>query len=411
MSEDETNIENFNLDSRQLARIEAVHRGFLYQHLYAAACLFQAASAGVTHVVVENDEDVELVLPDKRIYAQIKTRSSPPHFQRHRRRSLAVRCDPDRTCGGSQERHGRVRGRFEQAPGPELSERLRRRGLASDVALLWPGIRPRQKTVAARSRASARRASKPAGRRRKRFAFFDLGSETLVWKLAGRIMAAAAGVETKRQSQFVVAGPSSALRAVGHPAAGLPGAAALVPASGQGASARHERASRAAGHRLLRRRKDLMGLSDRPAYERSGSHTTTSPTFRAGSWRARSPGTRGPPVRVQQRKTRRDPVAGRHRNGDPLRDRPSPCREQTHGDVGAGQRASRIRPATGFADPSIAAPSFVLLAQTERAVARIEATLGVHGGAACSAGPTKQPPSRRVVARMSRRLFGVMSDC
>src|SRR5579864_223718 len=72
----EISIENFNLDSRQLARIEAVHRGFLYQHLYAMACLFQAASTGVTHIVVENDEDVELVFPDKRIYAQIKTRSS-----------------------------------------------------------------------------------------------------------------------------------------------------------------------------------------------------------------------------------------------------------------------------------------------------------------------------------------------
>ena len=69
-------IENFNLDSRQLARIESVHRGFLYQHLFAVACLFRAASAGVTHIVVENDEDVELVLPDKRIYVQIKTRSS-----------------------------------------------------------------------------------------------------------------------------------------------------------------------------------------------------------------------------------------------------------------------------------------------------------------------------------------------
>ena len=46
-----------NLDRRQLARIEAVHRGFLYQHLYAVACLFRASSAGVTHIVVENDED------------------------------------------------------------------------------------------------------------------------------------------------------------------------------------------------------------------------------------------------------------------------------------------------------------------------------------------------------------------
>ncbi|MFT9001088.1 MAG: hypothetical protein ABF976_15380 [Acetobacter syzygii] len=65
-----------NLDTRQLARIEAVHRGFLYQHLYAAACLFKAVASGVTHVVVENDEDVELVLPGHRIYAQIKTHES-----------------------------------------------------------------------------------------------------------------------------------------------------------------------------------------------------------------------------------------------------------------------------------------------------------------------------------------------
>lgn len=67
-------METFNLDARQLARIEAVHRGFLYQHLYAAACLFRAARSGVTQIVVENDEDVEVVLPDRRIYAQIKTR-------------------------------------------------------------------------------------------------------------------------------------------------------------------------------------------------------------------------------------------------------------------------------------------------------------------------------------------------
>lgn len=70
-------LESFNLDPRQLARIEAVHGGFLYQHLYAAACLFHAARAGVTHMVVENDEDVELVRPQQRIYAQIKMRSAP----------------------------------------------------------------------------------------------------------------------------------------------------------------------------------------------------------------------------------------------------------------------------------------------------------------------------------------------
>jgi len=34
------------LDPIQLKRIEAVHRGFLYQHFYAAGCLMLAAGAG-----------------------------------------------------------------------------------------------------------------------------------------------------------------------------------------------------------------------------------------------------------------------------------------------------------------------------------------------------------------------------
>ena len=49
------------LDSRQLERIQSVHRGFLYQHLYAAACLLRAGSSDTTVVRVETDEDVEVV--------------------------------------------------------------------------------------------------------------------------------------------------------------------------------------------------------------------------------------------------------------------------------------------------------------------------------------------------------------
>jgi hypothetical protein len=36
------------LDARQLSRIEATHRGFLYQHLFAAGCLLKgSAEVGV----------------------------------------------------------------------------------------------------------------------------------------------------------------------------------------------------------------------------------------------------------------------------------------------------------------------------------------------------------------------------
>ena len=63
------------LDQLQLRRIEAVHRGFLYQHLYAIGCLLMAAKTGATTVVVERDEDVEVVFQDRRLYVQVKTRS------------------------------------------------------------------------------------------------------------------------------------------------------------------------------------------------------------------------------------------------------------------------------------------------------------------------------------------------
>ncbi|KGS84558.1 SEC-C motif family domain protein [Burkholderia pseudomallei MSHR7500] len=65
------------LDSLQLKRIEAAHRGFLYQHLYAAGCLLLASGSGSSAVVVEADEDIEIALPDRHIYVQVKTRSEP----------------------------------------------------------------------------------------------------------------------------------------------------------------------------------------------------------------------------------------------------------------------------------------------------------------------------------------------
>lgn len=72
MPKDTTSLEL--LDARQLSRIEATHRGFLYQHLFAAGCLLKGAS-DVESIVVEHDEDLELVTPQRHIYAQIKTRT------------------------------------------------------------------------------------------------------------------------------------------------------------------------------------------------------------------------------------------------------------------------------------------------------------------------------------------------
>lgn len=58
------------LDPRQTTRIEAVHRGFLYQHLYAVGFLLLAEKHEVTSVSVERDEDIEL-LHGGRTYGQV----------------------------------------------------------------------------------------------------------------------------------------------------------------------------------------------------------------------------------------------------------------------------------------------------------------------------------------------------
>ncbi|MFB6830715.1 hypothetical protein [Streptomyces hydrogenans] len=46
------------VDADQLVRITSLHRGFLYQHLYAAACLLRFMTADMHRLLVERDEDL-----------------------------------------------------------------------------------------------------------------------------------------------------------------------------------------------------------------------------------------------------------------------------------------------------------------------------------------------------------------
>jgi hypothetical protein len=62
------------LDPKQLSRIEGVHRGFFYQHLYASNLLLLMPGSQTVSVAVERDEDVEVRRPSLTIYIQIKTR-------------------------------------------------------------------------------------------------------------------------------------------------------------------------------------------------------------------------------------------------------------------------------------------------------------------------------------------------
>jgi len=197
-------MESFSLDTRQLARIEAVHRGFLYQHLYAAACLFRAAASGVTHVVVENDEDVELVQPGHRIYAQIKTRGSRLIFSDVE--GALARFDQIREEHVAGRRSGTCQFVVvSNTPlGPELAKRVSDAAWPRDVTLVIPGSTsltpslPEPWPTVADSFEACRKSAET-------LPLTILAPETLVWKLAGRIMAASAGIEPNPSHTFAVA--------------------------------------------------------------------------------------------------------------------------------------------------------------------------------------------------------------
>lgn len=61
------------LNPEHIARIDGTHRGFIYQHAYAAACLLAIRGSDAI-VVVEHDEDVEILWNGRRAYIQVKFR-------------------------------------------------------------------------------------------------------------------------------------------------------------------------------------------------------------------------------------------------------------------------------------------------------------------------------------------------
>ena len=126
------------LDRRQLERIQSVHRGFLYQHLYAAACLLRAG-AGTATVRVETDEDVEVVGTSGCHYVQVKTRSEPLVFSDIE--SALQRFETIRQEHVAGRRHGAASFVIASnaAPGPDLTRRLADPAWPPDVALHWPG--------------------------------------------------------------------------------------------------------------------------------------------------------------------------------------------------------------------------------------------------------------------------------
>ena len=166
------------------------------------AC-FGRRSRGSPTLIVENNEDIELVFSEKRIYGQVKTRGSQLIFS-----------DIDGALAGfDQIRAEHTAGRRSGAcqfviisnttPGPDLSKRVSSQTWPADVALMYPGSASLDASLPEpwASIIDGFQACRTAA---ETLPFAILAPETLVWKLAGRILAASAGIEPKPMRTTIV---------------------------------------------------------------------------------------------------------------------------------------------------------------------------------------------------------------
>lgn len=191
------------LDPAQLVRIEALHRGFLYQHLYAAQCLLISASIGTLSVAVETDEDVELIFVDRHVYVQVK----------HRHDALAWDDISGALDRFADLRAAHIAGHRQGVPefvivtnappnGP-LATRMAANDWPADVRVDWPQAEADRKGLPAPP-SSLLDAIERARERATALPFALLAPETLVWKLAGVITLAATGQKDDLDHVFQV---------------------------------------------------------------------------------------------------------------------------------------------------------------------------------------------------------------
>lgn len=195
------------LDPVQLARIEGLHRGFLYQHLYAAGCLLLAGKAKATRVLVERDEDGEVELADRRLYVQVKTRSEA--LTHGDIEGALDRFDAIRKLhvAGTRTSAPKFFVVTNVALGPELAKLVASAAWPRDVTILVPGL-PSPDSALPPAWKDVSSAVAWLSDLAKEVPFSMLAPETLVWKLAGRIQLACTGIAPHQDHAFEVEGLS-----------------------------------------------------------------------------------------------------------------------------------------------------------------------------------------------------------
>lgn len=190
------------LDPRQLVRIEAVHRGFLYQHLYLANCLLRAGAAGIDKIVVEGDEDVELHRARGRLYVQVKTRQGLLEVGDVRgalERFAVIRAEH---AAGARAGAARFVIASNAAPAPKLAGMIASADWPEDVEIQWPGGPVVDNPALPQPPTDVNAAAAACNTLAAELPFAMLRPDTLTWKLAGAAMLAASGTPPRGDHAF-----------------------------------------------------------------------------------------------------------------------------------------------------------------------------------------------------------------
>ena len=187
------------MDPQQLIRIESVHRGFLYQHLYAVACILKLGVGNQGQVRVERDEDVEFITEEENIYVQVKTRSA-------RLMPCDIKGALDRfeelrkySSNSTVDKLNKFKIVTNQEPGPKLAELYASDEWPQDVTLVSPNTVLLENDVIPPAWQNLEQAVKWCIESAKNIPFTVLQPETLVWKLAARVQFAATGHDPDRE--------------------------------------------------------------------------------------------------------------------------------------------------------------------------------------------------------------------
>lgn len=173
------------LNPQQVERISSVHRGFLYQHLYGVACLLTVLRSRKSVMIVEVDEDLEVFVDEKRHYVQVKTRNrdlQPADIADSIKQFKEIRKEHD---AGRRTGIPILRIITNTGIGPTLSANSSRTDWPSDVLLVAPQS---EMDLMPPAWSNIDDAFDWCVEQAKQIPFGNLSPETLVWKLAARVL-------------------------------------------------------------------------------------------------------------------------------------------------------------------------------------------------------------------------------